>query len=212
MTDPMKTFPAESSPTPAPSELNARFQDLRRDAAQSVDDASKSLSHGVEQAKDKLAGAASASDTKAKFDSTVSTFKDQASQTATEAKGAALSIADQARNRLTEIVDQQKAMGADKISGVAKAAQNAASDLDTSNPQMAKLVRTAAENVDRIADDLRSSDIGDVIATLASFGRQQPVAFFGGAVLAGFILARFFKSDAPVTVSPEFNGGFDPAS
>ena len=121
-------------------------------------------------------------------------------------------MADQARNRLTEIVDQQKAMGADKISGVAKAAQNAASDLDASNPQMAKLVRTAAENVDRIADDLRSSDIGDVISTLATFGRQQPVAFFGGAVLAGFLLARFFKSDAPVVVEPAFHGGFDPAS
>ena len=212
MTDPMKTFPGDSAATPVGSELNARFQDLRRDAAQSVDSASKSVSHGVDQVSDKLAGATSDPDTKAKLDSTISTFKDQASQAATEAKGAALSIADQARNRLTELVDQQKAMGADKISGVAKAAQNAASDLDASNPQMARLVRTAAENVDRIADDLRSSDIGDVISTLASFGRQQPVAFFGGAVLAGFILARFFKSDAPMTVSPEFNGGFDPAS
>ncbi len=210
MSDPIKTFPDDSSP--APSELNARFQDLRRDAAQSVDAASKSMSHGVDTAKDKLVGATSDPATKAKLDSTISTFKDQASQAATEAKGAALSMADQARNRLTEIVDQQKAMGADKISGVAKAAQNAASDLDSSNPQMAKLVRTAAENVDRIADDLRSSDIGDVISTLATFGRQQPVAFFGGAVLAGFLLARFFKSDAPVVVEPAFHGGFDPAS
>ena len=210
MSDPMKTFPGESSP--APSELNARFQDLRRDAAQSVDNASKSVTQGIDQAKDKLAGTTSDPTTKAKLDSTVSTFKDQASQAATEAKGAALSMADQARSRLTEIVDQQKAMGADKISGVAKAAQNAASDLDTSNPQMAKLVRTAAENVDRIADDLRSSDIGDVISTLATFGRQQPVAFFGGAVLAGFLLARFFKSDAPVVDEPAFHGGFDPAS
>ncbi len=209
MSDSMKTFPGDSSA--APSELNARFQDLRRDAAQSADAASKSLSQGVDQAKDKLSGLAPDPDTKAKLDSTVSTFKDQASQAATQAKGAALSIADQARSRLTEIVDQQKAMGADKISGVAKAAQNAASDLDESNPQMAKLVRTAAENVDRIADDLRSSDLGDVVSTLAAFGRQQPVAFFGGAVLAGFLLARFFKSDAPVTVVSD-HGGFDPVS
>ena len=210
MSDPTKTFPDDSSP--GSSELNARFQDLRRDAAHSADAAAQSVSHGVKQAKDTLAGAASDPAIKTKLDTTMSTFKDQASQAATEAKSAALSMADQARSRLNDIVDQQKAMGADKISGVAKAAQNAASDLDTSNPQMAKLVRTAAQNVDRIADDLRSSDIGDVVSTLAAFGRQQPVAFFGGAVLAGFLLARFFKSDAPVVAGPEFHGGFDPAS
>ena len=45
---------------------------------------------------------------------------------------------------------------------------------------------------------MRSRDIGDVFATVADFGRRQPVAFFGGAVLAGFVLARFFKSDAPM--------------
>ncbi len=59
-------------------------------------------------------------------------------------------------------------------------------------------MRSAAESVDRMADDVRSRDLGEVLATLADFGRRQPVAFFGGAVVAGFLVARFFKSDAPV--------------
>ena len=107
MSDPTKTFPDDSSP--GSSELNARFQDLRRDAAQSADSVGQSASYGVKQAKDTLAEAASDPAIKAKFDTTMSTFKDQASQAATEAKSAALSMADQARSRLNDIVDQQRA-------------------------------------------------------------------------------------------------------
>ena len=150
MVDPMQTGTGGTSALPGQSELNARFQDLRKDAAQSIDSAATAASHRVDQAKDAL-GTDPAN--RGKLDSTVSTFKDQAAQAATEAKGAAASIAEQARSRLNEIVDQQKAIGADKISGVAKAAQSAASDLDQSNPQMARLVRTAAESVDRLEVD-----------------------------------------------------------
>ncbi len=171
-------------------ELNPRFEDKRREAAESARAAADAVSRRY--------GDTSEAGARTKIDSTTSMLRDQASQAASEAKGAAASIAEQARARLAEIVDQQKAAGADKIAGVAKAAQSAAGDLDETNPQMARLVRAAAENVDRIADDVRSRDIGDVLATLASFGRQQPVAFFGGAVVAGFLLARFFKSDAPL--------------
>ena len=81
---------------------------------------------------------------------------------------------------------------------MAQAAQAAAKDLDSSNPELARLVRSAADGVGRLASDFRSRDIGDVVDTLASFSRRQPVAFFGGAVLTGILLARFFKSDAPV--------------
>ncbi len=182
--DPNATLGGEASR--AKDDLNARFQDLRRDAAASVKSAADTISPPHGQA------------TPGDVGSTVSSLRDQAAQTTNEAKGAAASIAEQARSRLTEIVDQQKEAGADRIAGVAKAAQSAAGDLERTNPQMARLVRAAAENVDRLADDVRSRDLGDVLATLTQFGREQPVAFFGGAVVAGFILARFLKSDAPV--------------
>ena len=173
-TDPGSSFGAEAAR--AKDDLNHRFQDLRREAA---------------------SGSASGSAGAAGRDAGTA-FRQQASQAADEAKGAAASIAEQARLRLNEIVDQQKSAGADKIAGVAKAAHSAAGDLDKTNPQVARLVRTAAVNVDRIAEDVRSRDIGDVFATLADFGRRQPVAFFGGAVVAGFLVARFFKSDVPM--------------
>ena len=206
MVDP---FAKDPNPTQGPEasrakdELNARFQDLRRDASASAKSAADSLSQHQAPAS---GGAGS------KLDSTMSTLRDEATQSGNEAKGAAASIAEQARSRLTEIVDQQKVAGADRIAGVAKAAQTAAGDLDRTNPQMARLVRAAAENVDRLADDVRSRDLGDILATLSQFGREQPVAFFGGAVVAGFILARFLKSDAPAAGGvPRASGSYGAA-
>ena len=38
------------------------------------------------------------------------------------------------------------------------------------------------------------------IRSLAAFGRRQPVALFGGAVLAGFLPARFVKSESVTAV------------
>lgn len=195
-TDPNKSFGAGAAR--AKDDLNHRFEDLRRDAAANAKAAANTLSAGH--------GGPKAGDANAKPDATASTLRDQASHAADEAKSAAASIAEQARTRLNEIVDQQKSAGADKIAGVAKAAHSAAGDLEKTNPQMARLVRTAADNVDRIADDVRSRDIGDVFATLADFGRRQPVAFFGGAVVTGFILARFFKSDAPLVDDASVHG------
>ena len=178
----------------AKDELNQRFQDLRRDAS------------STKTAGDGRPGAPVGERAGAWSDDTSAGFRRQASQAADEAKSAAASIAEQARTRLNDIVDQQKAAGADKISGVAKAVHSAAGDLDETSPQLGRLVRTAADSVERIAEDVRSRDIGEVFNSLADFGRRQPVAFFGGAVVAGFMLARFFKSDAPLVDASSLHG------
>ena len=203
MADPFDTGTSSSfgaNAARAKDDLNARFQDLRRDAAASAKSAADSVS-------DRFDRAGAHADDHARRDTSASRIRDQASEAADDAKGAAASIAEQARARLNEIVDQQKAAGADKIAGVAKVAHSAASDLDETNPHMARLVRSAADGVERIADDVRGRDIGEVFSTLADFGRRQPVAFFGGAVLAGFILSRFFKSDAPLVDDVSAYGG-----
>ena len=38
--------------------------------------------------------------------------------------------------------------------------------------------------------------VGDLLAMVTKFGREQPVAFFAGAVVAGFALSRFIKVGA----------------
>lgn len=126
-----------------------------------------------------------------------STVKHQVEQAKQQAKAAVASIADDARARMAGLLDEQKNRGADQVAGVARAAHSAAGDLQQTSPQLARLIHTAADNVGGIADDLRTSDLAGLLNSLAAFGRRQPVMFFGGAVLAGFALARFLKSDAP---------------
>ena len=130
---------------------------------------------------------------------TVSTLHDlqgQASEAVGTAKDTLGTMASDARTKINDIVDHQKSAGADQLAGIARAVQTAAGDLDEKNPQVARLVRDAASSVDRFAGDLRSKDVRDVLASVTTFARQQPVAFFAGSVLAGFVLARFLKSDA----------------
>ena len=133
-------------------------------------------------------------------------LKSQANAQLDDAKGVISSMADEARNRISGIIDQQKSMGADKLSGISRAAHNAADDLKDQNPHVAQLVRDAAGSVDMIAGNLRSSNISDVITSVSTFARKQPVAFFAGSVLAGFALARFIKSE-PTAPTP---AGSDP--
>lgn len=208
MPDPVKSgYGANqgSSAGKSPSDLGTRASELKSGVGSGVSSAPDQLSQKAKDAKNaasdlasqasKSAGAA-ANQVKQAAGSSAASLKDQAAGVATDARSTVSAMAEEARHRITEIVDQQKAVGADTVAGVARAAQSAAGDLERTSPQLARLVRTAAEGADRIAGDLRSSDLNQIVGNISRFGRRQPVAFFGGAVLVGFILARFLKSDA----------------
>lgn len=131
-----------------------------------------------------------------------SSLREQAAHAADEARSTAGAIAQELRQRMIDAVDHQKAAGADSLSDVAGAAKAAADRLKQDRPQLARYVRSAADGVDRLAEDLRSRDLEDIASGLSDLGRRQPVAFFAGAVLAGFVLARFLKSDVPAAPTP----------
>jgi hypothetical protein len=80
--------------------------------------------------------------------------------------------------------------GIDTVREVARAVQRRAETLEPEVPQFAGLVREAAETVERLSTDLRERSLGEIAASIADFARREPVAFFGSAVLAGFVLAR----------------------
>ena len=113
--------------------------------------------------------------------------------------GSLTSLADEARGRLDQVADQQKSFGADQISGMSRAVKTAAGSLGGTSPQLARLVQGAAETLENVAGDIRSKSMTDIIDKLSAFGRRQPLAFFGAAAVAGFVLTRFLKSDAPAS-------------
>jgi hypothetical protein len=55
-------------------------------------------------------------------------------------------------------------------------------------------IRKAAAQIENAADALREGNFNDLVQGAQKFARNQPTAFFGLALLAGFGAVRFLKS------------------
>jgi hypothetical protein len=66
--------------------------------------------------------------------------------------------------------------------------------LDQQLPGAARYIHDAAERIDHAASDLRNRNFADIADGVRRLGQERPLALFGGAVLAGFVLTRFLKS------------------
>jgi hypothetical protein len=100
------------------------------------------------------------------------------------------------KEQARQFAERQKSAGAEQIGGVARAVHGAADKLEQDLPFAADYVRQAAATIEGAADSLKQKSVDDIAKSVADFARAQPVAFIGGAVLAGFVLARFLKSSA----------------
>jgi hypothetical protein len=99
-------------------------------------------------------------------------------------------LADRAR----DLAEDQKSHGAERLGGFARAVHSAATEIERDLPQAAGYIHEAADRLQRASSAVRNQSIEEIIAAIDDFARRQPVAFFGGSVLAGFVLSRFLKS------------------
>ena len=65
------------------------------------------------------------------------------------------------------------------------------------SPLQQDLLREAADGLKQIAHAVEGKSLGTMAAELSEFGRQNPVAYLGGAALVGFALARFARASTP---------------
>jgi hypothetical protein len=127
---------------------------------------------------------------------TMHDLRDQAGAAVDKVKAETSELASTAGERVRGIVDQQKGVGADALGAMARAAHDAAGQLEEQTPMVARAVHQAAAGAERISRDLRDRSVGDLVNTVSDFARRERVAFFAGTVLAGLVLARFVKSSA----------------
>jgi uncharacterized phage infection (PIP) family protein YhgE len=114
-----------------------------------------------------------------------------------EVNGAAQSLkegATQLKESAAQLAEQQKKTGARQLSGIAGAVHAAADQLEQQLPGAASYIHDAAERIDHAASDLRNRNLSDIAGSVRRLGQEQPLALFGCAVLAGFVLTRFLKS------------------
>jgi len=111
-------------------------------------------------------------------------------------RDAALSSFDEAKSAAAENVEETKEQAAGEIARTAQGLEAAAKDMEGS-PLQQDLLREAAAGLKQIAHAVEGKSIGAMAGELSEFGRQNPVAYLGGAALVGFALARFARASTP---------------
>ena len=88
-------------------------------------------------------------------------------------------------------LNEQKDVAAQGIGEVAQALREAARRREGQG--VARLTDSAADGLERVSSALRNKDLSAMLRDTNRFAREQPVAFFGLAVAAGFIAMRLLK-------------------
>ncbi|MBV8836641.1 MAG: hypothetical protein JO000_08885 [Alphaproteobacteria bacterium] len=117
-------------------------------------------------------------------------MKAQAGQVADQAR----QLASGAGEKVQAAVAQQKAAGADYLGAIGASMRRASREFDDQLPQAGQYIRKAAGQIESMSSAIRNRDMSQIVGEVQDFARKQPAAFFGAAVLAGFAVARFFKS------------------
>jgi polyhydroxyalkanoate synthesis regulator phasin len=122
---------------------------------------------------------------------------DRAKEKVGDLKRQAKRTADDMRRQARSAAMDQKNVAASRMEGVAHALRAASDDLQNQGqPTFAEYSRHVAEGLESMAESLGRRDVDDVVGSVEDFARARPVAFLGGAVVAGFALARFMKSSS----------------
>jgi ElaB/YqjD/DUF883 family membrane-anchored ribosome-binding protein len=106
----------------------------------------------------------------------------------------------EARQQAKAYADARRAAAAEDIADVAYALHVGAQALDERDkPGLADYSNTAAAGAEKLADWVRDKSLADVWHEAEAYARRQPLVTFGGALAAGFVLARFLRSSTEGT-------------
>ena len=131
--------------------------------------------------------------------------KARASEEAVALKEKALDGLEHAK---TEAADQGEAVknrAASEMSQTSKALRAAADELDHGSVQH-QIFTQAADAVSGMSKALTDRNLSEIVDDLARFGRRNPAALIGGAVLAGLVVSRFMRASENSEVAAASNG------
>jgi hypothetical protein len=115
----------------------------------------------------------------------------EAGQEATQSVGV---LAERATNLGFQQADRAKTQAADGLEQITESIRRVSMDLETEQPQIASVVTTAADQAERIAEYLRTTDARQILNTVEDVARRQPLIFLGGAFVLGLAASRFIKA------------------
>lgn len=110
------------------------------------------------------------------------------------------------KDKAMEVASQQKDAGAEQLQTAGRAVHGAARELESSMPQIAGYAHDVGQQLEKLASDIRSGSIDELMSKLGTLSQDQPALVFGGALLAGFALSRFLKSSAQNSSATAMSG------
>lgn len=113
-----------------------------------------------------------------------------------KARQEAQDLAAKAKEQGREALAERKRATADEVKSVAAALRKTAQEMHQQEhpPFITPYAEQAANSLERFSNTLRERDLNSLVRQTENFARRQPGVFLGGAVVTGFLLARFFKS------------------
>jgi hypothetical protein len=126
-------------------------------------------------------------------------LKDKASSLASavveEAKMEGQRAVNRIRDEAERLGEDQKDDVASRIGDVAGTLRGASDDLRTKDERAAaNVTEAAADHLQRFSETLSSKDLRSLVDDASDLARRYPAVFLGGAVMLGFMAARFAKS------------------
>ena len=115
----------------------------------------------------------------------------EAGQQATEGVG---HLAERAADVGIQQADRGREMAVEGIDKVAQTVRRLSTDMEIDQPQIASAASTAADQADRLAQYLRENDARQIMSSIESAARRQPLIFLGGAFVLGLAASRFIKA------------------
>lgn len=113
-------------------------------------------------------------------------------------KAEAQSFASAAQDRVKMEAQRGTQASAKTLGDFANAVRRAGDELDQSDQSPAsRLVRQAADGLESLSRNLADKEPGDLLNAVRDFGRRNPAAFVGGAVLVGLAIGRFARASEP---------------
>lgn len=112
-------------------------------------------------------------------------------------KEGARSLGEEARDRASGYVEGGKEAVTEGLEAFAQAIRRASDELSERDQTMAaQLIRHGASTLERVTRSIEGTNLEDMIHQVRRFARNNPTAFIGGAMLAGFAVARFARASS----------------
>ncbi|HUP89645.1 MAG TPA: hypothetical protein VM100_09850 [Longimicrobiales bacterium] len=112
-----------------------------------------------------------------------------------KAKEALSTVSDRAGEQIETRLSDQKSRAAEKLTGVSDALRTSSQQISQNGQDdIGQYMERAAQQVDRVANYLPSSDVRQMAREVETFARRNPAAFVAGAFVVGFAASRFLKA------------------